>query len=142
METSQKKLYEGMFLVDSALAATDWNQVQQTIEKIFERNGAEVVSFKKWDDRKLTYEIAGAGRGTYILTYFRAPTSAVGAIERSVQLAENILRVLILRTDAMSEKDMAKPTPLEVGETPAPIGGDTYGSGGYAPRRQDAGPGM
>ena len=112
MSTVVKRLYEGLFLVDSGEAAADWKGINNTIEKILARADAEVVSTKKWDERRLAYDIDGKSRGTYILTYFRGDPSKIGAMERAVQLSEQIMRMLILRTDKMSAKDMEKASPL------------------------------
>lgn len=113
METAVKRLYEGMFLVESGIATVDWQKVLDEIQRVLDRAGAEVVSLKKWDDRRMTYEINHKSRGTYILTYFNCDTSKLSGIERDVQLSELLIRVLILRTDRMSEQDLAKLTPLE-----------------------------
>ncbi len=114
MKTAVKRLYEGLFLVDSALAASDWDGVLGTIRKFLERAGADIVSLKKWDDRRLAYEVEGKSRGTYILAYFHCEPSRVHGIERDVNLSERVLRVLILRADRMSREDMEKPTPAEL----------------------------
>ncbi len=114
MKTAVKRLYEGLFLVDSALAASDWDGVLGTIRKFLERAGADIVSLKKWDDRRLAYEVDGKSRGTYILTYFHCEPSRVHGIERDVNLSERVLRVLILRADRMSREDIEKPTPAEL----------------------------
>jgi len=103
----KEKLYEGMFLVDSARAA-DWDGVVSTIRNILERNEAEIVSLRKWDERKLAYEIDGKTRGTYILCYFRANGQRIRAIERDVQLSERIMRVLVLRAECMKQEDIEK----------------------------------
>ena len=108
---AEKKLYEGMFLVDSARAASNWDGINSAIKRILERAGAEIVSMRKWDDRKLAYDIRGVGRGTYILTYFRADGGKIQEIEKAVQLSENIIRVLILGTEQMSKEDIEKDTP-------------------------------
>ena len=113
METVTKRLYEGMFLVDSNLAAQDWQKVINEIQRMMKRADAEVVSLKKWDDRRLTYDIQGTSRGTYILVYFNCDTDKVKGIERDVQLSEMIMRVLVLRTDKMSREDIEKATPAE-----------------------------
>lgn len=107
METAVKKLYEAMFLVDSALAS-DWDAVVKTIEKILKRSDAEMVSIRNWAERKLAYEIDHKSRGTYVLCFFRADGSAITKIENDVQLSEQILRVLILSTEARDEKDIEK----------------------------------
>ena len=118
METALKRLYEGMFLVDSALAAQDWQKILNEVQRILDRAGAEVVSLKKWDERRLCYDIQGKSRGTYILAYFNCDTDKVKGIERDVQLSELITRVLTLRTDKMGAADIEKPTPLEAGPEP------------------------
>ena len=112
METKvEKKLYEGMFLVDSADAGSDWDGIIKAIEKTLKRAGAEIVSIRKWDDRKLAYDIKGTSRGTYILCYFKADGDKVQGIEKAVQLSEKIIRVLILSTEQMSQEDIEKDTP-------------------------------
>ena len=116
MSTAVKRLYEGMFLVDSNEAASDWQGVIDAIEKIFSRADAEVVSLKKWDDRRMTYQIKKKSRGTYILTYFNADPLKITSIERDVQLSEQILRVMVLTTDRMSQEDIDRATPLDLVE--------------------------
>ncbi len=111
METIAKKLYEGMFLVDSAEAAADWDKVETSIKNILGRAEVEIVSAKKWDERKLAYEIGGKSRGTYILCYFRADGERIRDIERDVQLSELIMRVLILSAEHITQEGVEKETP-------------------------------
>jgi small subunit ribosomal protein S6 len=113
LKTIAKKLYEAMFLVDSAEAAADWDGVNATIRKILERAGADIVSVRKWDERRLAYQVNGKERGTHILCYFRADGESITGIERDVQLSERIMRVLILCADHMSPEDVEKDTPVE-----------------------------
>ena len=90
-------MYEGMFLVDAAEAVSSWESLEEAIKKVLSRNQAEVVSLKKWDERKLAYEIKGKSRGAYILCYFHADGGSIAGIERDVRMSERIMRVLILR---------------------------------------------
>lgn len=99
MATATKRLYEGMFLVDSNLAGSDWDGVTSTIENILRRVQAEIVSLKKWGERRLAYEIDHKSRGTYILCYFNADGDSVHEIERTVKLSDRIMRVLILKVE-------------------------------------------
>ena len=108
-----KKLYEAMFLVDSVQAASDWDGIIGAIETILKRAEAEIVSMKKWDERRLAYDIQKKGRGTYILCYFRADGQKISAIERDVKLTERIMRVLILSAETRSQEDVDKATPAE-----------------------------
>jgi small subunit ribosomal protein S6 len=108
LETVTNKLYEAMFLVDSSLAAQDWDGILGTIEGILKRAAAEIVSLRKWGDKKLAYEIDHKARGTYILCYFRADGGRIGDIEQSVRLSERIMRVLILSTEGRTPQDIEK----------------------------------
>jgi small subunit ribosomal protein S6 len=112
LETVAKnKLYEGMFLVDSSKAGADWDGIVSAIRTILEKAGAEIDSIRKWDDRRLAYEIKGKSRGTYILSYFRVDGARIRDIEKSVRLSEQIMRVLILSAERLSPEDIEKETP-------------------------------
>ncbi|MBU1260900.1 MAG: 30S ribosomal protein S6 [Planctomycetes bacterium] len=116
METVTKRLYEGLFLVDSGEAAADWQGINDHVKKVLERNEVEIVKMCKWDERPLAYPILGRKRGTYILVYFNAPCGKLGAIERDAQLSERILRILILRGDHITPENMEKDTPATIVE--------------------------
>jgi small subunit ribosomal protein S6 len=100
-----------MFLVDSSQAGADWDGIIGAIRTILEKAGAEIDSMRKWDDRRLAYEIKGKNRGTYILSYFRVDGERIQDIERAVQLSEKIMRVLILSAEGQSPEDIEKETP-------------------------------
>lgn len=123
METVTKRLYEGMFLVDSAQAAADWEGTLSVINTILQRADAEVVSMRKWQERKLTYDIDHKSRGTYILCYFNVDGRRISGIEKDVLLSEKVMRALILTTEKrpaeMIERDIkGEPAPsLDVPET-------------------------
>jgi small subunit ribosomal protein S6 len=108
---AKKKLYEGMFLIDSALTGADWDGIIVAIRKILEKAQAEIVSIEKWDDRRLAYDIKGKSRGTYILSYFKVDGAKIQDIEKSVRLSEKIMRVLILSGERLGPEDIEKDTP-------------------------------
>ena len=119
METDVAKLYEAMFLVDSAEAASDWEGINEMIRGILQRRGAKIETIRKWSEGRLTYAIEGKERGTYILIYFRAVGDAISAIERDVQLSEKLLRVLILRAENIDEQGLEKEKDLMQGKASA-----------------------
>jgi small subunit ribosomal protein S6 len=100
-----------MFLVDSTLAAADWEGTLAVVENVLKRADAEVVVIRKWGERKLAYDIDHKSRGTYILVYFKVDPRRVTGIEKDVQLSEKVMRVLILTTEdrpaEMIERDIA-----------------------------------
>lgn len=90
------RLYEAMFIVDSAKAKEDYAKMEGECLNCLTRHGAEIVKSLKWDERRLSYEIRKIRRGTFILAHFNADPAAIGKMERQCALNENILRVLIL----------------------------------------------
>ena len=99
-------IYEGMFLATQAAAASFGDLIDH-INTIFERANAEVVSMKKWDERRLAYEIDKQKRGVYILTYFKCPTDMISHLERDVQISDKIMRVLVTAADHLTEEEIA-----------------------------------
>ena len=117
LETTTKKLYEAMFLVDSAQAGSDWDGTMATINRVLERAEAEVVTIRKWADRKLAYEIDRKSRGTYVLCFFKAAPSKISGMEKDVLLSEKIMRSMITSTEGRSENVLERDIK---GEAPAP----------------------
>jgi small subunit ribosomal protein S6 len=97
------RLYEGFFLFDANLSSRDSTAIEKFTEELFRRNSVEVVYTERWPDRKLSYEIKGCKKGTYYLTYFRAPPGAIRGIERDCQLSDKVLRLLIHGDDGIEE---------------------------------------
>ena len=100
-----------MFLIDSSKAGADWDGIIAAIRTILEKAEAEIDSIRKWDDRRLAYNIKGKSRGTYILSYFRVDGERIQDIEKSVRLSEKIMRVLILSAEQLRPEDIEKETP-------------------------------
>ena len=90
------KLYEAMFVIDSARAKEDYPKAEQECLGCITRHGGKIVKSVKFDDRKLCFEIGKSKRAAFILAHFEAEGDAIRKIERQAQLNENILRVLVL----------------------------------------------
>lgn len=95
---SQKNVYEAMILFPQA-ASGDLKAAVEHVNEILRRAEADVISFAKWDERRLAYEIRGNKRGVYFLVYFRADASKLARFERDCNLSEQILRAMVLRAD-------------------------------------------
>lgn len=133
MAATKVSQYEAMFLFGGS-AAGDLEQAQNLCRQFIERHGGEILTLKKWDDRKLAYEIAGQKRGVYIVAFFKAAGEAVTAIERDVSLNDQVLRVMVLRADHLNQQEMeaVEPQPIVVRE-------DRFGGGGAgAPHREES----
>ncbi len=76
LTTERIHTYEGFFLFPQA-AATDLQAAVEHVKELLARIDAEIISFSKWDERRLAYEIKGNKRGIYFLTYFKAGASTI-----------------------------------------------------------------
>jgi small subunit ribosomal protein S6 len=105
MPDSRIYTYEVMFLIGQAQAA-DLTGVIEHINELFARSGAEVLAMRKWDERRLAYEIRKQKRGLYILAYIEAPGRNLSQFERDCNLSERILRTMVLRADHLTPEEI------------------------------------
>lgn len=114
VEKSQaQNQYEAMFLLP-APAASDVDGSIKTVRGIVERHGGKILVIKKWDERKLMYEIKKQKRGLYVIVYFTATGEAIAPIERDVNLSEDVIRVLVTDAAHLNETEMnaVEPQPI------------------------------
>ena len=113
----KKHCYEGMFLLDAGKGT--FEATVEPLQKILARSEVEVVIMKPWDELKLAYEIKDRKRGLYVLTYFKVDPAKVVEIEHECQLNENILRILLIRKDSISDEELGAETPAELAQVQA-----------------------
>ena len=89
--------YEGMFLLDSAKAATAWEDTVKHVHDILAKHHSEIVASRQWDERRLAYPIGGHKKGTYLLTYFKTDGANLKEIVADCHLSDIILRELVLK---------------------------------------------
>ena len=94
-------VYECMFLLDTNKVAGDVPGAAKQLHAILEKNKAEVLASRPWDERRLAYPIRKNNtlhkKGLYYLTYFRAEGTKLTGIEHDLSLTEMVLRSLTLR---------------------------------------------
>ncbi|HMQ17303.1 MAG TPA: 30S ribosomal protein S6, partial [Phycisphaerae bacterium] len=123
------KRYEAMFLFDNT-AAYEWPTVEQEVNRLIGRIGAQLLACVKFDERKLAFEIRGRKRGTYVLTYMEAPPDRIGEFERDAHLSESVLRVLVLRADSLTPERLAELKAWPADKPLQPLAADSRRDGG------------
>jgi small subunit ribosomal protein S6 len=134
-------VYECMFLLDTNKVAGNVPEAAKQIQAILEKNQAEILASRPWDERRLTFPVSGQKKGLYYLTYFRTESKNLLNIERDVSLNETILRSLVIKIEPKHVETM-----LAIGRDEhalalqvAPDAGDDYGDG-YDSRGGGGGP--
>jgi len=98
MSNERIGLYEGMFLFPQS-ATSNLQDAVDHIKDILSKCNASVITLRKWDDRRLAYEISKSKRGVYFLVFFNAPALNISEIERRCNQSERLLRVMITKAD-------------------------------------------
>ena len=91
--------YECMVLVNNQEVRKGWQACKQHVIDVFAKHKAEVVSARRWDERRLAYPIKGQQRATYLLVYFKAEHLVPAAIRRDLDFSDTVLRHLILQCE-------------------------------------------
>jgi small subunit ribosomal protein S6 len=110
VEKAPDNTYEAMFLLGAG-HATDMDAAIKLVRGILEKHEGKPIVLKKWDERKLAYEIRGEKRGLYIIAFFTAPAASLAGIVRDVELSDQVLRVMVTKADHLNSEEMAAVEP-------------------------------
>src|SRR3984893_14189664 len=92
-------IYECMFLLDTTKVGGDVPAADKQLRSLLEKNHAEVLVSRPWDERRLAYPIKNQKKGLYYLTYFSSEGKNLPNIEHDCALSDIILRMMILKID-------------------------------------------
>lgn len=147
-KTDRTGTYEALFLF-GASAGTEVDHTLAAVRALIEKHGGSLLHLRKWDERKLAYEVKKQKRGLYVLAFFTGPAGAPAGIYRDVSISETVLRALITDASHLSEDEMKaqepqQPAPREpMGERIPNVGGYEGAGpsrGGYGDRGGRGGP--
>lgn len=91
--------YEIAVVVRADLAEADLTAQIETIKGWITARDGTITQVDQWGRRRLAYPIAKQRDGYYILLKAELPPHAPYEIERSLRLAESVLRFLVIRAD-------------------------------------------
>jgi small subunit ribosomal protein S6 len=103
MSETQTNTYEGLFLFPQS-AGSNLQAASEHVIHLLDRAGGEILSFGKWDERRLAFEIKGSKRGVYFLSYFKCDPTKLISLERDCNLSEQLLRAMITRADQVTDE--------------------------------------
>jgi small subunit ribosomal protein S6 len=92
-------VYECLFLLDTNKVAGDVAGAAKQLHAILEKNHAEILASRQWDERRLAYPIKNHKKGLYYLMYFRADGPRLIEMERDLGLSEVVGRHMVLRIE-------------------------------------------
>ena len=112
--------YELVFIVHPEVDDEGLAAVVETVKGLVERNNGQVTQVNKWGLRRLAYPIKKQWEGQYVLMHLDMSPSGVAELERSLGLAEQVIRHLVVRLDE-SEAPVVEEPAEEVVEPSEPV---------------------
>ena len=94
-----KNVYECMYILDANAYARNPGGASETIQKMVDQIGGEMLASRLWNEQKLAFPIKGRYKGAYWLSYFRADSSRLVEFNRACQLTDIVLRHLVIKID-------------------------------------------
>jgi small subunit ribosomal protein S6 len=89
-----------MFIVPPEADESVVGGVMDRIAKVVSQAGGEVGKVDRWGRRRLAYEIARQSEGYYVVVAFTAEPSVIAELERSLHLADEVLRFKVVQRAA------------------------------------------
>lgn len=89
--------YEVMYVIDPTLDDGARVELINRFSELVKKNGGEVDRVDEWGKRRLAYAINYKAEGYYVLMYIKAPSSLPQELERNLQIADSVLRYLVIR---------------------------------------------
>src|SRR5215471_11900225 len=83
-------------------------QVRETIDRarrLIEQAGGNVHAMQEWGMRELAYPIRKLNRGCYVLAEYTATAEVVRELERTLKIADEILRFVSVATPTTKVKE-------------------------------------
>jgi small subunit ribosomal protein S6 len=77
-------------------------RTQAVLEKVTRQlieGGGQIVKAAPWGRRRLAYQIDRYREGSYHILHFDAPPEAIGDLERTLLITEEVLRHLVVRVE-------------------------------------------
>ena len=104
--------YELVYVIDVNLEDEARKAVIDRFNGMIEQNGGKVTKVEEWGKRRLAYPINYKTEGYYVLVNFESEATLPREIERTMQIAESILRYLIVKVE--DKRSNVKPRPVRV----------------------------
>ena len=89
--------YETLFILNPDLPEAQVRETIDRVRRLVEGMEGREVTLQDWGMRDLAYPIRKHPRGTYVLAQYNARAEVVKELERTLKLADEILRFISVR---------------------------------------------
>ena len=92
--------YELALVVSTKLEDEARDAVVERAKGYITRYDGTITEVEEWGKKRLAYEIQKMHEGFYYFIHFEAPSTAPAEIERHVRIMDNVLRYLVVKSEA------------------------------------------
>lgn len=100
--------YEMLYIIPQDVTEENVPAITAKVDELLQRSGAKITREEPWGRRKFSYAIENQKFGTYQLVYFELPSENLPALEKELQLRQEILRFLIVKYRVRTAKEIAE----------------------------------
>jgi small subunit ribosomal protein S6 len=75
------------------------SKINDSLRKVIEKQGGNVVKVEDWGKRKLAYEIKHKQEGRYVLIELEGSGKEIAELERRMRVNDTIMRFITVRVD-------------------------------------------
>jgi small subunit ribosomal protein S6 len=110
--------YETLFVMNPELPEAQVRETLERVRRLIEGMEGQQVDLQDWGVRDLAYPIRKHARGTYVLVQYTARPEVVKELERTLKLADEILRFISVRVPEQrkSTRRVRRPRPAAAAE--------------------------
>ncbi|HET9723431.1 MAG TPA: 30S ribosomal protein S6 [Actinomycetota bacterium] len=88
--------YEVMLILPAEADESVIGQAVERITKVVSSDGGAVGNIDRWGRKRLAFEIAKQHEGYYVVVDFTAEPTAITELERTLHLADEVLRFKVV----------------------------------------------
>ena len=89
--------YETLFILHPEIPEAQVRETLDRVRRLIEGMEGQVTEIQDWGIRDLAYPISKQRRGTYVLAQYSAGPDVVKELERTLKLADEVLRFISVR---------------------------------------------
>lgn len=89
--------YETLFILHPEIPEAQVRETLDRVRRLVEGMEGQVAEIQDWGIRDLAYPINKQRRGTYVLALYSAGPNVVKELERTLKLADEVLRFISVR---------------------------------------------
>ena len=112
--------YETLFVLHPELPEAQVRETIDRVKRLIEGMDGQVTETQDWGMRDLAYPIRKQPRGTYVLVQYTARPDVVKELERTMKLADEILRFISVRVPEAKKANQRAPRRPRPATTPEP----------------------